>query len=1137
MTVATSWQRNSQPSFFIVGHKAACSSTKETFTFWKALVLMRVSCDRRAKAQVNETARQSNNGERKMKRNPDFKFGFALVVALLLFMMSPVLTSAQMTRGVISGTVQDENSAAVPGAQVSITSKGTNLTKREATTDDQGFYRVGALDPGVYIVIVEKQGFQKNENREITVKSAGEVTFDTVLKTGSVAATVDVTAQTEAITLDKTNPSIGLTATSRQAVELPIGRNVNNLALLAPNTFTAPGSSGISVNGQRARNNNFTIDGSDNNDISVTIQTTPVVPEAVQEYRLQTNPYSVEFGRNSGAQIDVITKSGTNGFHGDVFEYYRGSRLNALDNIEKASGLTRPSRFNRNQFGFDIGGPLHLPRFGEGGRSIINGRDRTFFFYLFQGDRTRTGANLQGTIRIPTPTGFAALGSVPLRAGQSAASRAAVLNSISFLNQAYALNPTFRSITNTTVNGVAIQTGLTNLPAIQPTDIYNHTLRIDHKLTDNDNLTGRYISNKPSNIYQISNTQFGSLFAGDQVILDQNLAISETHVFGQQALNEFRFSFIRRNLQFPEYDPRTPSTGINGFFSIGGASNFPQGRVQDSAQFSDTLSLQRGRNTFKFGADIRRIKLFNLAAFDSKGTFTFNNFQDFLNNNAVTFAQALQTATFDARQTQQFYFVGDDVRVSPSLTLNLGLRYEYSSVPFGFFGATDAASLGALVPGPVKPDKNNWAPSFGFAYAPHEKNGLLNTLFGDGTGVLRGGYRISYDVLFYNILTVNASNFPRVVVGRIDNALDLYPNIAPVSGAPVFSPLATYVNTPSDAKTPNSRLYSLSFQREISRNLVLEVGYTGSRSFNQVNQLQANPAILTAAQAATVATTQSTTSIPSVQARRINPLIGSRTLIATTAKATYNAGFASLNKRFSRGLQFGISYTYGKLMSDNDESLGVGSITTGSPQIPQDFANIRAEHSLSAFDRTNRLVANYIYEVPMPGFAKGNGALSRIFGGWEISGITTRQSGQPFSIVTGVDSNGNGAGGDRPNFNPAGQLIFDPTTHDLRTFTTSGVPFFVPRGTNGLPLAFSLGNGSIGRNTYRGAGVRNTDLSLSKKIRIDETRTFILRADFLNAFNQDTYGNPVNSLNSTDFGKNLNNFGNRSITLGAKFRF
>jgi len=1075
-----------------------------------------------------------------MKKRFSSEVPFAICAALLFISIQIAPVQAQMTRGVVAGTVRDENGAGVAGAQITVKSNGTNLTKRDAVTDEQGYYRVAALDPGSYTVAVEKPGFQKVENREVVVRSASEVTFDSDLKVGNVAATVDVTAQSEAITLDKTNPTIGLTATARQAVELPLGagRNVNNLALLSPNAFSAPGSSGISVNGQRARNNNFTIDGSDNNDISVTIATTPVVPEAVQEFRVQTNPYSVEFGRNSGAQIDVITRSGGNEYHGEAFEYYRGSRLNALDNIEKASGLTRPSRFNRNQFGFDIGGPIKFPHFGEGGKAFsYDGRNRTFFFFLFQGDRTRTGANLQGSIRIPTPAGFAALSTIPLRSGQSAASRAAVLNSISFLNSAYTLNPVFRSLTNTVVNGVPIQTGLTNLPAIQPTNVYNNTLRIDHRLTENDTLTGRYISNKPTNINQISNTQFGSLFAGDQAIWDQNFAASETHVFGQQTLNEFRFSYIRRNLQFPEYDPKTPSTTIGGFFSIGGASNFPQGRIQDSFQFSDTLSVQRGRNAFKFGADIRRIKLFNLAAFDSKGTFNFNNFQDFLNNNAISFQQALQTATFDARQTQQFYFVQDDIRVNENLTVNLGLRYEYSSVPFGFFGATDAQSLGALVPGPVKPDKNNWAPGFGFAYAPHSKSGFMNKIFGDGTGVLRGGYRTSYDVLFYNILTVNASNFPRVVVGRIDNALDLYPNVAPVTGAAVFSPLATYVNTPSDAKTPNSQIYSLSFQREIHRNYVIEVAYTGSRSRNQVNQLQANNAALTAAQAATVAATGSTTSIPSVQARRAFPLIGPRVLIATTAKANYNAGFVTVSRKFSRGLQFGIAYTYGKLMSDNDESLGVGAITAGSPQIPQDFLNITAEHSLSAFDRKHRFVANYIYEVPMPGFARGNSALSRIFGGWEISGITTRQSGQPFTILTGVDSNGNGAGGDRPNLNPSGQIILDPTTHDLRSFTTTGSPFVVPRGSTGLPLAFSLGNGSLGRNTYRGPGFYNTDLSLSKVIKLHEVRQLVLRADFLNAFNQNNFGNPVNSLNSTDFGKNLNNWGNRSITLGAKVRF
>jgi len=1072
-----------------------------------------------------------------MKRISSSNFAFVLVGTLLLFVFSALSTPAQMTRGVISGTVRDENGAALPGVQVTITSNGSNLTKREATTDGEGFYRVAALDPGSYNVVVEKQGFGKVEHRDVVVKSSSEVTFDTALTVGNVAETVDVTAQTDAITLDKTNATIGLTATSRQAVELPLGaaRNVNNLALLSPNVFSAPGSTGISANGQRARNDNFTIDGSDNNDISVTIATVPVVPEAVQEFRVQTNPYSVEFGRNSGAQIDVITRSGGNGYHGDGFEYYRGSELNALDNIEKQSGLTRPGRFNRNQFGFDIGGPVKLPHFGEGGKFFsYDGRDRTFFFYLFQADLTRTGANLGPTVRIPTPAGFASLSTVPLRSGQSTASRAAVLNSLSFLTRVYGLNPSFRSLSNTTVNGTAVQTGLTNIPGIQPTNAYNHTMRIDHRLTDRDNLTFRYITNRPTNVNQISNTQFGSLFAGDQVINDNNFALSETHVFGPKLLNEFRFSYVRRNLQFPEYDPKTPSTTISGFFSIGGASNFPQGRIQNSYQFSDTATLQQGRNAFKFGADIRRIQLFNLAAFDSKGTFSFSNFQDFMNNRALSFQQALQTATFDARQTQQFYFAQDDIRITPSLTLNLGVRYEYSSVPLGFFGATDTQSLGALVPGPVKPDKNNWAPSFAFAYSPHSSSGVLNKLFGDGTGVLRGGYRISYDLLFYNLLTVDASNFPRVVVPRIDNATDQFPNLVPVTGAAVFSPLATYVNTPSNAKTPYSQLYSLSYQREVHRSYVIEVGYTGSRSINQINQLQANPAILTAAQAATAAAGGA---IPSVQARRIFPQFGGRVLIATSAQATYNAGFVTVSKRISHGLQFGIAYTYGKLMSNNDESLGVGSITTGSPQIPQDFSNIGAEKSLSAFDRKHRFVANYIYEVPTPGFAKNNGALKRIFGSWEISGITSRQSGQPFSIVTGVDSNGNGSGGDRPNFNPSGQVILDPTTGNFRTFTTSGTPFFVPRGSNGLPLNFSLGNGSLGRNTYRAPGAYNTDLSLSKRIKFDEVREFILRADFLNAFNQDSYGIPVNSLNSSDFGKNLNNFGNRSITLGAKFRF
>lgn len=1074
----------------------------------------------------------------------------ALMTVSIFCLLLSTSAYAQLTRGAITGTVRDQSGAIVAGAEVKVTNIQTSVT-RDAVTDEDGFYRVGALDPGTYTVVIQKTGFSRAENRAVVVTTSQETTFDAELKPGSVTESVDITSDAEAVTLNKTNGTIAATFGERQVEELPLGagRNVNNLALLSPNVFSAPGSTGISANGQRARNNNFTIDGSDNNDISVTIPTVGVVPEGISEFQIQTNPYSAESGRNTGASINVLTKSGTNEFHGDLFEYYRGSDLNALTNVQKRQGVTEPPRFVRNQFGFAVGGPVYFMNVGDDGPSIYDGRNKTFFFYLFQRDPQRTGALTGATIRIPTPAGFAALNNVPLRAAsgttpaQSLASRQAVLQQLGFLQQIYAQNPTFTNLVNITANGVPIQTGQTSIGIAQPSDTDIHTFRLDQKFSDSDNFTGRYILNKSNQTNVISNLNFGNLFSGDQLLIDHNLALSETHIFNPNLINEFRFSFIRRNLDFPENDGTTPTTTIGGLVTFGGANNFPQSRISNFYQFSNTLTYVFGKHTFKAGADLRRNIMNNFSGFDIKGTFGFSSLQEYLNNNAATFTQAFSAANFNAKQWQQFYFAQDDWRVTQSLTLNLGFRYETANVPFGFFGTDDPAQNAALVPTPVKRDNNNFAPIFGFAYSPRFEDGLMGTLFGDGLTVIRGGYRTAYDVLFFNILTVNAGNFPITTSVTQNSVFDVFPILAPPSTSPTFNPLATFVNSPPDMENPESYLYSLSVQREIAKSFVFEAGYTGSRSINQINQLQANPAILTAAQIATVRTTLNANSIPTAQQRRIYPNLGQRVLIAGTAQSTYNAGYVSLNRRFGNGLTFGMAYTRSKLMSNNDESLGVAAITGGSPQIPQDFTNYTPEKSLSAFDRKHRFVAHYLYEVPLPGFLERNFITKSLFGGFQLSGITQYQSGQPFTILTGVDSNGNGQGGDRPNFVPGGTFIPDPVTGNLRTFTAPliGGAFFVPLGTNGLPLANSLGNGNLGRNTLRAPGFWNTDLSVLKRFVLpwggEENHRLILRADFLNAFNQDNYGIPVNSMNSVDFGKNLNNWGNRSITLGIKYSF
>lgn len=1042
------------------------------------------------------------------------------LVAVALAVGVAGAATAQITRGAISGTVRDQSGGVIPGATVTVTNTDTNAT-RTVVTNEIGFYRVGAVEPGNYVVVTELAGFSTVEQKDIVVRAAAEITVDVALNPAGIGEDITVTAEASTAQLNKTSGTIASVLNNKAVEQLPIpgGRNIVNLMLTAPGVSANSGQGGISVIGERPRNNNYMIDGADNNDPSVTIQTTQLPPEAVAEFSIVSNPYSVEFGRNSGGQVNVITKSGTNRFRGDAWEYYITEKLYSLNNIEKASGLEDPAKFRRHQFGFDVGGPVF--------------RDRLFFYGLYQRDIQRPGETPGGTVRTLTPAGFAALASVPLGPGQTAASRQAVLQRLQFLQDIYGQGVTFRNLATTSVNGVPIETGQTNVTIVSPSTYNTYVGRGDYRFTASDSVMARYTYTPREDTNVISNCVFGSLFCGDQSLLDTNLASSYTKILSPMLLNEFTFNWTRRDLDFPENDPSSPTANITGLHTVGGASNFPQYRITDAFQFKNVLTWTKAKHTIKMGADIRYNKVDNGSAFDSKGTFTFNNLQDFVNNNAFQLRQALQTASFQANQWQNGFFIQDDYRVTPDLTLNLGLRYEATTVPLGLFGATDAESLAAMVPGPVKSDTNNWGPRVGFAWSPRTQNALI----GDGLTVFRGGFGMGYDVLFYNLLTVNGSNYPRVVVADLFSPAlqNVYPNLIPASGEAVFNPLASYTNSAEETETPESKFYSFSVSRQFG-DYVLEVGYLGRRTYKGINQVVANPSILTESQIALVQSTRNSNAIPGVQARRLFPQYGVRTLIPAyigpggndvEARSESNAIYVSANKRFSRGLQFGGNYTYGRWYSNNDASLGEGG-TAQSSQRPQSMFDYEAEWSRSNFDRPHRVAINYLWDIPGP---KG-GILGAIAGGWQLSGVTQGQSGAVFTIFTGVDTNGDGTtGSDRPNLG-SGSLSWDD---EHRGFTNNGY-VIVPLNASGTPLVNGLGNGTLGRNTERARHYWNTDLSLSKRFGVGYGNLAV-RADVYNVLNQDNYGAPNANMSSASFGINSNNWGRRSVTLSVKYLF
>lgn len=481
----------------------------------------------------------------------------------------------------------------------------------------------------------------------------------------------------------------------------------------------------------------------------------------------------------------------------------------------------------------------------------------------------------------------------------------------------------------------------------------------------------------------------------------------------------------------------------------------------------------------------------------------------------------------------QFYFLQDEWKAKPNLTLTLGIRYEYQPVPLGYLGAANAEVASGGVPLPVQPDKNNWAPRIGFAYSPTPRDGIAKRIFGSDRTSIRGGFGMAYNPLFIHLSDVR-NNYPRAQFIRsfAPATTNIYPQLPPVNQTSFpFDPRADFTNLPTYAEQPTTNFYSFSIQRGIGASHLLELGYSGSRNYHQSVRTQTNPAILTSAQASQVIATGNVNAIPAVPLRRIHPEWGSRVLIEPAGISSYNAAFVRFDRSFSNGLLGSVAYTYSSNLSDND----------GADL--QNYFDRRNDYARSIYDRPHRLVVNLLYQTPR---LSGHSRFVReALANWQITGLQEWQSGEPFTITTGVDSPGNGLAGvafvARPDYNPAGVITLDPVTNDWRTFRTpanSTSIFVTPRRADGLPLANAMpSGGTLGRNTFRAPSFVNTNLSIGKIFTLTERWRLELRGEATNALNHRNFGPPVAVMSSPLFGTNATDPGGRTVQLLAKIRF
>lgn len=966
-------------------------------------------------------------------------------------------------------------------------------------------------------------------------------------QTTDLPAELQVGLQGEIVTISAAGAELVETSTttlsqnfdSRQVVELAqtsVGSGVNNLALIAPGGSSSGGGgvgTGGSVGGQRPRNNNFVVDGVDNNDKSVTGPQVYVSPEVVNQFSLLQNQFSAEFVRSNGGQFITVTKSGSNDFHGSAYGLIRNRYLNALDTQQKVAGIVRDAnagkksfpRSDYGRFGFNVGGPLLLPRFGEGsGSPFFFAKDKAFFFFAYERLQTGSAAS-PGGIVTPTAAGFAAINSIP---GLSAVNRG-------IFNQFTPVAPTNDS-GFITVNGRMIPVGTVAFPS--PSFSAQNYIVTNFDVTQSAKTQHRvrfsFVNTNASDTAANLPVFFTTLPSKQRLF-----SYTLLHNFTPNFINETRLSYRRSDaffdvsasLSFPGLDafPNLTFEDLGGL-NLGPDPNAPQGGIENNYQVVNQSTYVVGNQSLKFGGDYRRIISPQTFVQRGRGDYDYNTLDRFLRDVNPEFGERnVGSAPYAGDQHIFFAFLQDDFRIRQNLTLNLGVNYSYQGVPRG--AQEQSRNSISSVPGVLefnapKAQKKNFAPKVGLAYAPNFESGLLGRVFGSGgKSSIRAGFSLGYDYIFDNLYIL--SNPPQAqqtidIEGSAETPGFLagggIRNIpTPITNAAVArSVTGSYI---PDQQVPYSITYSLSIQRQFAKNYAVELRYLGTRGVHLLTQNRINIAPKVSQQLGGLPTffsrpTQAqldalTLNLTQINARpRVlpqyaaagftNPVVG----FLSNGNSSYQGGSVQLTKRFSYGLAGSAAYTLSHLIDDSTAEV---FSTVLSPRRAENFQNIRSERADSALDRRHRFVTALTYDLPF--FQKSENAFVRaVFGGFSFAGTYTFESGEKATVRSGIDSNLNGDNaGDRTIRNGNGVRNTASTVSAL-TNTAGQIVGYLADNPNAEYIQAGLGAvTNSGRNTLQLPNTNNLDFSIFKNFRFGEVRKIQLRADLFNASNHPQY--------------------------------